>query len=170
MSSYVGGCAEKVRKLFEKAFEDQKKLGYESPIHIIFIDEIDALCPKRGSNSSVDGGASDQVVGQFLTLIDGIQKLSNILVIGTTNRINSIDEALLRPGRLDKHYHVPVPNEKARRKIWAIHTKNLIENSIAIEKDIDTLSNVELTGAEIQGIVSQAIIIARSTSQETGPG
>jgi len=72
MSSYVGGCAEKVRKLFEKAFEDQKKLGYESPIHIIFIDEIDALCPKRGSNSSVDGGASDQVVGQFLTLIDGI--------------------------------------------------------------------------------------------------
>ena len=138
-------------------------------MHIIFIDEIDALCPQRGVSSRIDGGASDQVVGQFFTLIDGMKKLNNVLVIGTTNRINAIDEALLRPGRLDKHYHVPVPDEKARRSIWAIHTKNLVTNDIAQEKDIATLFNEELTGAEIQSIVSQAILIARITSQETGP-
>ena len=87
-------------------------------MHFIIIDEIDALCPRRGTTTAVDGGASDQIVTQFLTNIDGINNIENICVVGTTNRFDSIDDALKRPGRLDQHYEIGLPDEYGRLKIW----------------------------------------------------
>ena len=88
--------------MFQKAREDEKKYGPKSPLHIIVFDEIDAICKQRGIYS---GGTNvnDQVVNQLLSNIDGVEALNNIVVIGMTNRKDLMDEALLRPGRLEVH-------------------------------------------------------------------
>ncbi len=98
LNKFVGGSEEKVRELFAEAEKEQREEGDHSMLHIIILDEMDAICKQRGSNR--DGtGVSDSVVNQLLSKIDGVDSLNNILLIGMTNRKDMIDDALLRPGR-----------------------------------------------------------------------
>ncbi|XP_071688354.1 vesicle-fusing ATPase-like [Rutidosis leptorrhynchoides] len=100
LSSSVGETEKNVRDLFADAEQDQRTLGDQSELHVIIIDEIDAICKARGS--TWDGtGLHDSVVNQLLTKIDGVEPLNNVLVIGITNKKDLLDEALLRPGRLE---------------------------------------------------------------------
>ena len=90
-------------------------------MHIIIFDEIDAICKQRGSKN--DGtGVGDSIVNQLLSKLDGVEQLNNILLIGMTNRLDMIDEALLRPGRLEVHMEINLPDEKGRLQILKIHT------------------------------------------------
>jgi vesicle-fusing ATPase len=93
-------------------------------LHIIIFDEIDAICKQRGSKN--DGtGVGDSIVNQLLSKMDGVEQLNNILVIGMTNRLDMIDEALLRPGRLEVHMEISLPDEKGRLQILKIHTSSV---------------------------------------------
>ncbi|MBU0585932.1 AAA family ATPase, partial [Candidatus Micrarchaeota archaeon] len=114
VSKYVGESEEKLRKLFKEAEE-------KSP-SIIFIDEIDAIAPKRGE---VTGEVERRMVSQLLTLLDGLKSRGQVIVIGATNRPDSIDEALRRPGRFDREIEIGVPDQAGRRQILQIHTRNM---------------------------------------------
>jgi vesicle-fusing ATPase len=99
LNKFVGQSEENVRKLFAPAEAEYKARGEESSLHIIIFDELDAICKQRGSKN--DGtGVGDSIVNQLLSKMDGVDQLNNILIIGMTNRLDMIDEALLRPGYL----------------------------------------------------------------------
>ncbi|MDQ4027065.1 MAG: AAA family ATPase, partial [Actinomycetota bacterium] len=104
LSKWVGESERAVRELFRRA--------RGAAPSVIFFDEIDALAPRRGTG--FDGGATDRVVAQLLTELDGIEELTGVFVIGATNRPDLIDPALLRPGRFDRLIYVPPPNQAAR--------------------------------------------------------
>jgi vesicle-fusing ATPase len=110
---FVGGSEENVRKLFAEAESEQQSKGDDSELHVIIFDEIDAICRKRGSTSG-GTGVNESVVNQLLSKIDGVDSLSNILIIGMTNRLDMIDEALLRPGRFEIHLEIGLPDDKGR--------------------------------------------------------
>ena len=113
LDKYVGGSEEKMRNLFKEAEEDEARYGEDSPLHVLIFDEIDAICKSRGSMNS-SSGVQDNLVNQFLSKIDGVEALNNILVIGMTNRKDLIDEAVLRPGRLEIHKEIGLPSEEGR--------------------------------------------------------
>ena len=150
LSKWVGESEKGVREIF-------RKVRQAAPC-IIFLDEIDALVPRRGSGSS-DSHVTENVVSQILTEIDGLEELNNVLIIGATNRLDIIDEALLRPGRFDRIIKVPNPDEKGRQHIFEIHTK-----SKPLASDVRISEIVKLTddssGAEIAAIANRAAIIA----------
>lgn len=114
LSKWVGESEKGIREIFVKARQ-------AAPC-ILFFDEIDALTAGRGKS---DNEVIDRVVSQFLTEMDGIQDLFNVIVIGATNRINLIDKALLRPGRFDLILNLPLPNFEARVEIIKIHSNHL---------------------------------------------
>jgi len=114
MSKFVGEAEERIRQLFKDAEENAPA--------IIFIDEIDAIAPKR---TEVVGEVERRVVAQILSLMDGLEARGNVIVIAATNRVNSLDEALRRPGRFDREIEFPVPDKKARKEIIAIHTRGM---------------------------------------------
>lgn len=128
--------------------------GENSQLHIIIFDELDAICKQRGSKN--DGtGVGDSVVNQLLSKLDGVEQLNNILVIGMTNRKDMIDEALLRPGRLEIHVEIGLPDEKGRVQILKIHTSKMKENHLLHDDvDLEELASLtkNFTGAEIFGI------------------
>lgn len=107
---FVGETERKIRELFAKAEEDQKLNGDDSGLHVIVFDEIDSICKQRGSIGS-GTGVRDDAVNQLLTKIDGVESLNNILVIGMTNRKDLLDDAILRPGRLELHVEIGLPDE-----------------------------------------------------------
>lgn len=148
VEKYVGVGAKRVRTLFEKA----KK---EAP-SIIFIDEIDAIGTKRNLDSNNE---KDQTLNQLLVEMDGFNTNETVIIIGATNRLDLLDEALLRPGRFDRHIYVGNPNMKAREQILAVHTKNKpLDNTINI---IDIAKKTHgLSGAELANIANEAAIIA----------
>jgi transitional endoplasmic reticulum ATPase len=150
LSKWVGESEKGVREIFRKARQ-------AAPC-IIFLDEVDALVPRRGSVNS-ESHVTESVVSQILTEIDGLEELHNVLIIGATNRLDIVDEALLRPGRFDRIIEVPFPNSKGRQHIFEIHTKKK-----PLAKDVNITKLVELTngfsGAEIGAITNQAAIIA----------
>ncbi|HLO51625.1 MAG TPA: ATP-binding protein, partial [Kamptonema sp.] len=115
LSRWVGASEQAVRELFTKARQ-------ASPC-VVFIDEIDSLAPARGRHSG-DSGVSDRVVGQLLTELDGLHHISNVLLIGATNRPEIIDPALLRSGRLDLQLKVDLPNLENRLAILEIHNQD----------------------------------------------
>lgn len=122
--------------------------------------EMDAICKQRGSNRS-DSGVSDSVVNQLLSKIDGVDSLNNILLIGMTNRKDMIDDALLRPGRLEVHVEIGLPDNKGRLQILNIHTKNMKDNNRISSEVIDRLDEISaktknFSGAEIEGLVKAA--------------
>ena len=121
VEKYVGVGAKRVRTLFEKARK-------EAP-SIIFIDEIDAIGAKRNLDSNNE---KDQTLNQLLVELDGFNSDDTVIVIGATNRLDLLDEALLRPGRFDRHIYVGNPNMKAREQILEVHTKNK-----PLDKDVD---------------------------------
>ncbi|XP_065834902.1 vesicle-fusing ATPase-like [Oscarella lobularis] len=158
LNKYVGESEANVRRLFAAAEDEQKKAGNNSGLHIIIFDEIDAICKQRGSISG-SAGVHDTVVNQLLSKIDGVEQLNNILLIGMTNRRDLIDEALLRPGRLEVQMEIGLPDEKGRVDIFKIHIAKMQQNE-RLDTGVDIARLAKLTknfsGAEIEGVVRAA--------------
>ncbi|KAL1523361.1 hypothetical protein AB1Y20_018305 [Prymnesium parvum] len=172
LSKYVGQSEENIRNLFADAEAEQNERGDDSDLHIIIFDEIDSVCKARGT--SRDGtGVGDTVVNQLLSKIDGVNALNNILVIGMTNRKDMIDEALLRPGRLEVQIEISLPDEAGRLQILNIHTTPMREaNCLAKDVHLPTLATdtKNFSGAEIEGLVKSAASFAfqRHVTAESG--
>jgi transitional endoplasmic reticulum ATPase len=150
LNKYVGESEKGVREVFEKARSNAPT--------VVFFDEIDSIATERGQNTG-DSGVGERVVSQLLTELDGLEELEDVVVIATTNRPDLIDTALLRPGRLDRHVHVPVPDEEARRKIFAVHTD---DKPLADDVDLDNLARRTdgYVGADIEAVCREASMAA----------
>eukprot|EP00429_Kryptoperidinium_foliaceum_P039055 CAMPEP_0176171156 /NCGR_PEP_ID=MMETSP0120_2-20121206/87617_1 /TAXON_ID=160619 /ORGANISM="Kryptoperidinium foliaceum, Strain CCMP 1326" /LENGTH=746 /DNA_ID=CAMNT_0017508967 /DNA_START=135 /DNA_END=2371 /DNA_ORIENTATION=+ len=158
LNKYVGGSEEKIRELFAEAEKEQIEMGDNSMLHIIIMDEMDAICKQRGTVR--DGtGVSDSVVNQLLSKIDGVDSLNNILLIGMTNRKDMIDDAVA--DRLEVHVEIGLPDKKGRLQILKIHTRNMKKaNRItpdALERLPELASKAKnFSGAELEGLVKAA--------------
>ncbi|KAL3854358.1 hypothetical protein ACJMK2_013631, partial [Sinanodonta woodiana] len=155
LDKYVGESEANIHNLFADAEDEEKRCGPMSSLHIIIIDEIDAICKTRGSVAG-NTGVNDTVVNQLLAKIDGVEQLNNILVIGMTNRKDMIDEALLRPGRLELHVEIGLPDESGRVQILNIHTATMRKNNkLASDVDIQEIAALtkNFSGAEIEALV-----------------
>lgn len=149
LSKWVGESEKAVREIFKKARQ-------VAPC-IIFLDEIDALAPRR--SSTTENHVSERIVNQLLTSMDGIEDTEGVIVLGATNRPDILDHALLRSGRFDRMIFVGPPDEDERHAIFRVHTVDM-----PLDKDID-LKNLAartegFTGADIEGICREAGIIA----------
>lgn len=157
-NKYVGETEANIRKLFADAEKEYAEHQDDSDLHIIVIDEIDAICGKRGNGG--DGTrVSDNAVDQLLAKIDGVNGLNNVLLIGMTNRLDMIDSAILRPGRFEVRIEVGLPDEDGRNQIFKIHTNkmlstNCLDDSVKITELAKLTKN--FTGAEIAGLVKNA--------------
>ncbi|XP_042042305.1 vesicle-fusing ATPase-like [Salvia splendens] len=162
LSKFVGETEKNVRDLFADAEQDQRTKGDQSELHIIIFDEIDAICKSRGSTR--DGtGVHDSIVNQLLTKIDGVESLNNVLLIGMTNRKDLLDEALMRPGRLEVQVEISLPDENGRLQILQIHTSKMKESSfIAPDVNLEELAaqTKNYSGAELEGVVKSAVSYA----------
>ncbi|KAF8821939.1 putative N-ethylmaleimide-sensitive fusion protein, partial [Cardiosporidium cionae] len=158
LNKYVGQSEENIRNLFKEAEEEYKKMGDNSSLHIIIFDEIDAICKHRGSTQT-GTGVNDSIVNQLLSKIDGVEALNNILLIGMTNRRDLIDDALLRPGRLEVHIEIGLPDEAGRIQILNIHTKKM-RNAKRLDPEVQitelAVRTKNYSGAEIEGLVRSA--------------
>ena len=150
LDKYVGESEKGVREIFKKARENAPT--------VVFFDEIDSIATERGRNTG-DSGVSERVVSQLLTELDGLESLEDVVVVATTNRPDLIDSALLRPGRLDRHVHVPVPDEDARRAIFGVHSEH---KPLADDVDLDELaSRTEgYVGADVEAVCREASMAA----------
>ncbi len=148
ISMWVGESEKAIRKVFQRARQ-------VSPV-VVFFDEIDAIASYRGS--ATDSGATERVVNQLLTELDGIEELKDVVFIAATNRPDLIDPALLRPGRIDKIVQIGAPDEKARLSILKVHSKN-----VPLAKDVDLSMVAKKTdgysGADLQGLMREAALI-----------
>ena len=148
LNRYVGASEQAVRDLFATARENAPA--------VVFFDEVDAISPKRRGD---DTGAGERVVSQLLTELDGLEPLTDVVVVAATNRPDSIDGALLRPGRIEKAVETPLPDEAARREILAIHTRN---TPTAAAVDLGTLAarTEGYSGGDIAAVVREAAMLA----------
>ncbi|MDW8043792.1 MAG: CDC48 family AAA ATPase [Nitrososphaerota archaeon] len=144
MNKYYGETEAKLREVFRKAEE-------EAP-SIIFIDELDAIAPKR---SEVTGEVEKRVVAQLLALMDGLEGRGQVIVIGATNRPNALDPALRRPGRFDREIEIGIPDKRGRKEILQIHTRGM---PLAPDVDVDKLADVTkgYTGADLAALCREA--------------
>ena len=149
LSKWVGESEKGVREIFRKARQ-------ASP-SIIFFDEIDALVPKRGTYQG-SSHVTESVVSQILTELDGMEELKNVTILAATNRPDMLDEALLRPGRLERHIYVPAPDEESRRKIFEVYLGGETGNILAKDVDIELLvkKSEGYVGADIEALVREA--------------
>jgi transitional endoplasmic reticulum ATPase len=150
LNKYVGESEKGVREVFEKARSNAPT--------VVFFDEIDSIAGERGQRSG-DSGVGERVVSQLLTELDGLEELEDVVVIATTNRPDLIDPALLRPGRLDRHVHVPVPDAGAREKIFEVHSRN---KPLADGVDLADLADRTegYVGADIEAVCREASMAA----------
>lgn len=155
---YVGQSAENLRSIFADAWWDWNLYGERSDLHVIIFDEIDAICPKRGSRTA-GTGVDDDMVAQFLTILDGVDSPQNFVVIGMTNRKDIIDEALLRSGRLEVHIEIKLPDEQGRLEILEIKTQKMREHQL-LDDSVDLSHWASVThnysGAELESLVVKA--------------
>ena len=128
MDKFVGEAEKRVRDLFAPAEAEYAAAGDGSALHVIVFDEMDAVARQRGALSGDTTGVRDSVVNQLLAKMDGVVEAGNVLVIGLTNRPELLDEALLRPGRLEVQLQVTLPDLLGRRDILRIHTRAMREN------------------------------------------
>jgi transitional endoplasmic reticulum ATPase len=144
MSKYVGGSEENLREFFEEAEENAPS--------IIFIDELDAIAPKR---EETQGETERRTVAQLLTLMDGLNSRGQVVVIGATNRPDSIDGALRRPGRFDREIEIGVPDKDGRKEILEIHTRGM---PLAEDVDLDNLAETThgFVGADLEALSKEA--------------
>lgn len=147
---YVGVGASRIRNLFKKA----KSQGSA----VIFIDEIDAIGKKRGSNKAGNSDEKDQTLNALLTEMSGFKESHGIVVIAATNRLDVLDEALLRPGRFDRHIEVSLPDVNAREKILKLHLKNKPIEDINIRNIAE--NTTYFSGAKLENLANEAAIIA----------
>ncbi len=154
MSMWVGESERAVREVFKKAKQ-------ASP-SIVFFDEIDAIAPMRGA--SPGSRATEQVVNQLLTSMDGLESMEGLVVIAATNRPDILDPALLRPGRFDRHIYIGIPDKEGRNKIFEVHTRNMPLEGV----DLDWLAdNTEgFVGADIESLCREAAINALREGKE----
>ena len=150
LSKWVGESEKGVREIFRKARQ-------AAPC-IIFFDEIDAIAPARGADFG-NSHVTERVISQMLTELDGLEVLTNVVVIAATNRPDIIDSALLRPGRFDRLLYVPPPDYESRKQIILIHTK---KKPLADDTNIDNLASKTdgYTGADIAAVASAAVMLA----------
>jgi transitional endoplasmic reticulum ATPase len=150
LNKFVGESEKAIREVFRKARQ-------ASPC-IIFFDEIDSVAPVRGSSSS-DSNVTERVISQFLTEMDGLEELRNVVIIAATNRPDIVDPALLRPGRFDRMLLVPPPDLEARKQIFRIHTK---KTPMAEDVKLDELARKTegYTGADIASICNTAVMLS----------
>ncbi|MFQ6075269.1 MAG: CDC48 family AAA ATPase [Candidatus Bathyarchaeia archaeon] len=148
MSKFYGESEKRLREIFQKA--------QESSPAIIFIDELDAIAPKR---EEVTGEVERRVVAQLLALMDGLEARGNIIVIGATNRVNAIDPALRRPGRFDREIEIGVPDKQGRFEILQIHTRGM---PLSEDVDLEKLGGIThgYTGADIAALCREAAMKA----------
>jgi transitional endoplasmic reticulum ATPase len=148
LSKWVGESEKAVREVFKKARQ-------ASPT-IIFFDELDSLATRRGLSSEAQ--ATERVVNQLLTEIDGLEELHDVVVIAATNRPDMVDPGLLRPGRFDRIILTPIPDKATRKKIFEIHTKGMPVKGI----DINLLAEKTkgYVGADIESVCREAAMIA----------
>ena len=148
MGKYHGESEERVRSVFEQA-------GREAP-SIVFIDELDSIAPKR---DEVSGEVEKRVVSQLLTLMDGIRSRGKVVVLAATNRPDSIDPALRRPGRFDREIEIGIPDEAGRREILAIHTRGMPLDKSA---DLDRAARAThgFVGADLESLAKEAAMAA----------
>jgi transitional endoplasmic reticulum ATPase len=148
ISKFVGESEERLRQLFREAEENAPS--------IIFMDEIDAIAPKR---EEATGEVERRMVSQLLALMDGLKARGQVIVIGATNRPNAIDPALRRPGRFDREIEIGIPDREARREILTIHTRNM---PLDKDVDLDYLANAThgYTGADISLLCKEAAMKA----------
>ncbi len=148
MSKFYGESEARLREIFKEAEENAPS--------IIFIDELDAIAPKR---SEVTGEVERRVVSQLLTLMDGLKTRGQVIVIGATNRIDAIDPALRRPGRFDREIRIGVPDRNGRKEILQIHTRRM---PLADDVDLDELASIThgFTGADLAALCREAAMSA----------
>jgi len=150
LNKFVGESEKAVREVFRKARQ-------ASPC-IIFFDEIDSVAPTRGSSGG-DSHVTERVISQFLTEMDGLEELRNVVIIAATNRPDIIDSALLRPGRFDRLLFVPPPDLEARKQIFKIHTR---KTPLADDVNLDDLARKTdgYTGADIASLANTGVMLA----------
>lgn len=148
VSKFVGESEQRLREIFKQAQENAPS--------IVFIDEIDAIAPKR---EEVIGEVERRMVSQLLTLMDGLKSRGEVIVIAATNRVDSIDPALRRPGRFDREIEIGVPDRTGRKEILQIHTRNM---PLAHDVNLDEVANLThgYTGADISALTKEAAIKA----------
>ncbi len=148
ISKYYGESEQQLREIFEDATEDAPS--------IIFIDELDSIAPKR---EDVTGEVERRVVAQLLTMMDGLETRGQVIVIAATNRLDSVDPALRRPGRFDREIELGVPDEEGRREILRIHTRGM---PLADDVNIDGLAENThgFVGADIESLTKEAAMKA----------
>ena len=148
MSKYYGESEQRLREIFEEAEKNAPA--------IIFIDEIDAIAPKR---EEVTGEVEKRVVAQLLTLMDGLKERGKVIVIGATNRPEAIDPALRRPGRFDREIEIRPPDKRARKEILQVHVRNM---PLAEDVDLNRLAEMThgYTGADLAALVKEAAMNA----------
>ena len=150
ISRYVGESERGVRETFRKA-------RHAAPT-ILFLDEIDSLVPRRGS-SSTDAHVTERVISQFLTEMDGIEELKGVVVLAATNRLDLVDPAILRSGRFDLLFELPLPDEKTREEIFKIHTKNKpLNGTVDLKKLAKEIEG--RTGSDIEFVCRKASMFA----------
>ncbi|AXV39799.1 CDC48 family AAA ATPase [Methanobacterium sp. BAmetb5] len=144
MSKYVGGSEEKLREFFEEAEENAPS--------IVFIDEIDAIAPKR---EEVSGETERRVVAQLLTLMDGLKSRGQVVVIGATNRPDALDPALRRGGRFDREIEIGVPDKDGRQEVLQIHTRGMpLDDKVDLDEIADTTHG--FVGADLEMLCKEA--------------
>lgn len=157
LSMWYGESESNIRDIFDKA-------RAAAPT-VVFLDELDSIAKARGGSHGDAGGASDRVVNQLLTEMDGMNAKKNVFVIGATNRPDQIDPALLRPGRLDQLIYVPLPDEVARLSILQAQLRNT-----PLEPGLDLLEIAKITngfsGADLSYIVQRSAKFAIKDSIE----
>jgi len=148
MSKFYGESEQRLREIFDEARKNAPA--------IIFIDEIDAIAPKR---EEVVGEVEKRVVAQLLTLMDGLAERGRVIVIGATNRPDAVDPALRRPGRFDREIEIPPPDKKARREILAVHTRSVpLDESVNLDRIAEMTHGY--TGADLAALVKEAAMDA----------
>ena len=148
ISKYYGESEQQLREIFDEASE-------EAP-SIVFIDELDSIAPKR---EDVTGEVERRVVAQLLTMMDGLESREQVIVIAATNRVDSVDPALRRPGRFDREIEIAVPNETGRKEILQIHTRGM---PLSDDVDLSTLADEThgFVGADIESLTKEAAMKA----------
>ncbi len=150
MSKWVGESEKAVRQIFKKAKQ-------VAPC-VVFLDEIDALTPRRGAVMG-DSGVSERLVNQLLTSLDGLESMEGVVTIGATNRPDMVDPALLRPGRFDRMILIPVPEEEARLEILNVHTRSMpLDTDVNLAKLAKEL--VGYVGADLEALCREAAMHA----------
>ncbi|MBS3766062.1 CDC48 family AAA ATPase [Candidatus Bipolaricaulota bacterium] len=146
LSKWYGESEQRIAEVFDKAKQ-------VSPA-IIFLDELDALAPERGGGGG-EPRATERIVNQLLSEMDGLEELKGVVVVAATNRPDMVDSALLRPGRFDELVHVPVPDRDGRLKIFEVHTS---EMSLGPGIDLEKLADLsdDFTGADIAAVCKKA--------------